>query len=482
MHNNTILVVDDQQEILNMMRRLFQREYNVLTSLSGTSALTLLKENRVSLILCDQRMPEMDGVTFLKKAMALQPEALRIMVTGYADIDASIAAVNKAEIYQYISKPFEPEALRLVVRSAIEKYNMAVQNHALKEQLIATNKKLEIENKQLKNDIAQQLEMGNFIANSPAMHRLFKLIKKVVQTPTTVLLLGETGTGKEMLAKMIHYNSDRSTRPFIAQNCGAIPDTLLQSELFGHVKGAFTGAVNDKKGLFELANNGTVFLDEIGDTSAALQVGLLRFLQEGEIKPVGSNETIKLNVRVIAATNRDLLQDVKDNKFREDLYYRLNVFPLNIPPLHQRREDIPELIRFFVKKYADRIAKKIPSIDQEVLTALSTSEFPGNVRELENEIERIVTLTDENQPITTEYLSERFFETKHNRAALLSFTELKPAIAHLEQTLITDALQKTKGNILKAAEILGISRVGLHKMLKRHEIDNQQFKTRTSEN
>lgn len=473
---NTILIVDDQQEILNSLRRIFQREYNVLTASDGNDGLQLLQQQQVKVILSDQRMPGMDGVTFLKKANEIQPHAIRIMITGYADIEASINAVNEAKIYQYVSKPFEPDELKLVVKSAVDRYNRARKNEELQYKLQEQNEILQKENTDLKSQFSQQLDLGNFIGYSAPMQRVFKLVKKVMNTPTTVLLLGETGTGKEMLAKMIHYNSNRKNKVFVVQNCGAIPDTLLQSELFGHVKGAFTGALKDKKGLFEQADTGTIFLDEIGDTSQALQLGLLRVLQEGEIKPVGGTITIKVDVRVIAATNRDLITDVAEGRFREDLYYRLNVFPINIPPLRQRKEDIPDLVNFFVKKYSRRIKKTINGVSQNVLSSFSDANFPGNVRELENEIERMVTMADENTTIGMDIISDRFLQKPPEADNIMEYTQLKPAIEKVEKTLISRALMQTSGNILKSAEILGISRVGLHKMLNRYEINATDFK------
>jgi len=476
MLKHLLLIVDDQKEILNSLKRIFQREYEVHTALNGKLALQIMENHAISVILSDQRMPEMDGVTFLKEALKIQPDTIRIMITGYADIEASINAVNEAKIYQYVSKPFEPDDLKLVVKNAIEKYSLTIKNIERQKQLAKQNVLLEQENKELKTQVSDQLDLGNFIGHSPGMQKIFKLIKKVMNTPTTVLLLGDTGTGKEMLAKMIHFNSNRKDNLFIAQNCGAIPDTLLQSELFGHVKGAFTGAINDKKGLFEQADKGTIFLDEIGDTSQALQVGLLRVLQEGEIKPLGSPDTIKVDVRVLAATNKDLHKDVQDGKFREDLYYRLNVFPLFIPPLSERREDIPELINFFVKKYAVRISKNISGISQNVIKNLTEAFFPGNVRELENEIERMITMADDESIIDSDLLSERFLNRNTIEEETFNYTKLKPAIEHLEKKFIAKALNDTKGNILKSAEILGISRVGLHKMLKRHRIEAGSYK------
>ena len=475
MSEASILIVDDQPEILNTLRRLFRKKYRVFTAPGAEEALTILKENGVAVILSDQRMPGKDGVSFLEESIKLQPEAVRILITGYADINASIDAVNRAGIYQYISKPFEPEELIMTVDNAVERYLMVQQNKELQKALEQANRSLTKENTLLKQEVEQQLNLGNFVGHGPAIQRVFKLIRKVMNTPTTVLLLGETGTGKEMLAKMIHYNGNRKDKIFVAQNCGAIPDTLLQSELFGHVKGAFTGAVDNKKGLFEQADGGTVFLDEIGDTTPALQLGLLRVLQEGEIKPLGSMKTIKVDVRIIAATNRDLQAGVEAGTFREDLYYRLNVFPIQLPPLRERREDIPDLVHYFKEKYERRIGKTIAGVDPRFLEVLKNASWPGNVRELENEIERVVTLVDDGAYLTVDLLSERL---KQVSPPLLvpGGASLKTAVAELEKKMIHDALKASSGNILKAAEQLAVSRVGLHKMLKRHGIDAVNYK------
>ncbi len=472
----TLLIVDDQKEILNALQRMFRKEYRALIAESGKQALKLMKEYEVAVILCDQRMPEMDGVTFLSEAKKIQPDAVRLMITGYADIEATIAAVNRAGIHQYISKPFEPEELKQIVKNAAEKYLLVKKNQQLQEELRRANQQLTIEKESLQQQVEKQLDLGNLIGHSPKMLEVFKLVQKVVNTPTTVLLLGETGTGKELLARIIHYNSNRKDHLFVAQNCGAIPDTLLQSELFGHVKGAFTGAISDKKGLFELADKGTIFLDEIGDTSPAFQLGLLRVLQEGEVKPVGSNETRKVDVRVIAATNHDLEKDVREGNFREDLYYRLSVFPIVLPPLSQRREDILDLVDFFIKKYAQRIQKPIRGIAPETLQRLVQADFPGNIRELENEIERMVTLAEPGEMIDDRVLSPRFLRAPADPSFIPDGMNLKQAVEQLEKNMIRRALEETGGNILKSAAQLGVSRVGLHKMLKRHGIETKEFK------
>jgi len=476
MNKETILIVDDQVEVLNMLRRLLSKEYNVVLANSGEEGLNYLKKEPVAVILSDQRMPKMDGVTFLNEAQKLRPEAIRIMITGYADIEATIGAVNEAGIYQYISKPFEPEDLKSIVKKAVQKYHDTQDAESLQNKLLQKNKELEEANLKLHKQFEDQLDLGNLIGNSPPMLKVLKLVKKVVNTPTTVLLLGETGTGKELLAKIIHYNSARKENAFIIQNCGAIPDTLLQSELFGHIKGSFTGAISNKQGLFEVADKGTIFLDEIGDTSPALQLGLLRVLQEGEIKPVGSAESKKVDVRIIAATNKNLEEEVKSGKFREDLYYRLSVFPIVLPPLRERQSDIPDLIYYFVDKYAKRINKMIKGIDKTVLQTLMSASFPGNIRELENEIERLITLADEDELITADLLSPRFSQVQVN-TDFPEHSDLKTAIEYLERKMITQALKNTNGNILRSARELGISRVGLHKMLNRHGITAERFKS-----
>jgi len=322
MSKTPILIVDDQQEILNSLKRLFKADYRVFTAASGMEGLDIVSQEPLAVILSDQRMPQMDGVTFLAEAKKIQPEAVRLMITGYADIEATIGAVNKANIYQYISKPFEPEELEKIVAGAVNRFQLTQKNKDLQQQLRAANKELTEEKHALQKQVEQQLDLGNLIGASPRMLHIFKLIKKVMNTPTTVLLLGDTGTGKEMLAKIIHFNSDRKDEMFIAQNCGAIPDTLLQSELFGHVKGAFTGANQDRIGRFEAAHKGTLFLDEIGDVPMGVQVKLLRVLENKEVERVGDYHPIEVNVRFISATHRNLTSRIDEKKFREDLYYR----------------------------------------------------------------------------------------------------------------------------------------------------------------
>jgi two-component system, NtrC family, response regulator HupR/HoxA len=469
--NNSILIVDDQPEILNALERLLKDKYTIFRSESGAEALKILKKNPVQVIISDQRMPQMTGVEFLENSIKIQPDTIKILITAYADINASISAVNKGQIFYYISKPWEDDELLLIVQHAFERYYLIEENRILNKKLLEANQKLQDENSILRKNIQNQYDFTKMVGHGKKMLDVFKLVSKVIDTPTTVMIFGETGTGKEMLAQAIHYNSNRKDKLFVAQNCGAFTETLLESELFGHVKGAFTGATNNKKGLFEIANGGTVFLDEIADTSTAFQTKLLRVLQEGEIKPVGAEKSIKIDVRIIAATNKDLEEETIKGNFRKDLYYRLNVFPITLPPLKDRPEDVEDLIYHFIKKFSSKINKTINGIDAGALLILKNSEFPGNIRELENEIERAVTLADNNTKITKKFLSPRFqFNTTDKRTVDLIEGNLKEQVESLEISQIQKALQTTNGNILKAAELLGLSRQGLHKKLNRYKI------------
>jgi Nif-specific regulatory protein len=331
---------------------------------------------------------------------------------------------------------------------------------------------LEEQNRRLKSEVQQRFEVHGLIASSAAMRKLFGLMDKVIDVNTTILIQGETGTGKELIAKVIHYNGPLKDRPFVAENCGALSENLLESELFGHVKGAFTGAVSDKKGLFEMADGGTVLLDEIGEMPLSMQVKLLRVLQEGQFRPVGASHYVKVNVRVIACTNRDLEAEMGKGNFREDLFYRVNVFPLTIPPLRERKEDIPLLAAHFLKEFAKKFKRSVPRLIPNALELITAYDWPGNVRELQNEMERALTLAGDNTEITEQHLSAKIFATKdHPCHAGSPEGTLQEVIERIEKQMVSEALEKSEGNRSHAANLLGITRQGLLNKIKRYEIE-----------
>ncbi len=471
-----VLVVDDEPGVLRAIERILKREFRVILASEGISALEVLRREPVAVLLADQRMPGMSGVEVLEKAREIRPETVRILITGYADIEATIAAVNRGQIFYYINKPYEPEELRLIVRRAAEQHQLRQENQRLLEALQEANQKLQQENLLLHREMEMNYSFAELVGQSPAMQQVFRLLKKVIPTDATVLIQGETGTGKELVARAIHFNGPRRKKLFVSQNCAAVPDTLLESELFGHVKGAFTGAHQDKKGLFLQADGGTIFLDEIGETSLEFQKRLLRVLQEGEVHPVGADYTVTVDVRIIAATNRDLQQAIREGRFREDLFYRLNVFPIVLPPLRERREDIPLLANHFLQKYMLKSGKRLRGLDASAIKILESYPFPGNVRELENIIQRAVVLADENELLTADhfqYLLGKSNKTRPETTALPSGQKdipLKQRIEEVERFYIQETLKKYGGNISRAAAALGLSRLGLYKKMERYGI------------
>ena len=340
MKRHAILIVDDELEILRSLTLTFAEDYEVFTASSATEALQWLEREDIALVLADQRMPEMTGVELLAKILLLKPNVIRMILTGYTDTAAIIEAINQGHIYRYITKPWNRQELRITVKRALESYDLTLANQQLLRQLQAANQQLQEENTFLRQEISRELHEAEIIGESVAMQRVFESVRKVIEHSVTVLLTGETGTGKTLLARYIHYNGPRKDKLFIEQNCGTIPEDLLESELFGHKRGAFTGASHNRKGLFEIANGGTVFLDEISEMSPSLQIKLLQVLNDGQFRRVGENEVQHVDVRIIAATNKDLPTEISKNRFRKDLYYRLNVFPIHIPPLHERMDDL----------------------------------------------------------------------------------------------------------------------------------------------
>jgi len=451
-----ILIVDDEESFRHMLSVILKKEkYEVETASNGEEALQKVISTPFDQILCDIRMPQMDGLEFLKEVQKAGVESTIIMMSAYGTIDTAIEAM-KLGAYDYISKPFKTDEIILTLRKAEER------------------EQLRRENQLLRREVLREYSFENIVSKNAKMKEIFEVIKKVAPYKSTILIMGESGTGKELVARALHYNSDRSKRPFVAVNCGAIPENLLESELFGHVKGAFTDAIRTKRGLFEEADGGTLFLDEIGELPPQLQVKLLRVLQEGEIRRVGESRPIKVDVRIISATIKDLAREVNEGRFRDDLFYRLNVLPIHIPPLRERREDIPLLIDHFIKKFTQSTNKKVVGIDSKALEVLMNYKWSGNVRELENTIERAVVLAD-GENIMLENLPPEIREFKEEEVSLPPVAEeeysIKKASRILETNLIKKALKKTKGNHTHAARLLEISHRALLYKIKEYGIE-----------
>jgi two-component system response regulator HupR/HoxA len=462
MDQSTVLIVDDEPRVLDALEAILAAEFCVLRADSGEAALRLLDDEDVAVILTDYRMPGMSGVELLQRSQERAPDAIRIVLTAYTDVDSLMEAINTGRIYHFVPKPWNPSDLLTVVRRAAERHALARENARLRDELEVAYNALHREAVEAR---ARPLSFDGLIGAHTGLRQAVELARKVLDGDTTVLLLGETGTGKELFAHLIHDNGPRRTARFVAQNCGALPESLLESELFGHVRGAFTGASADRRGLFEEADGGTIFLDEVGEMAPAMQLRLLRVLQEGEVRRVGASTTRTVDVRVLAATNADLEAEVENGRFRRDLYYRLSVFPIHLPPLRDRVEDIPALADGFLKTYRERARRAIPAVSPEALALLRNYPFPGNVRELENEIERAVALAENGQPIRAEHLSERI---RVGREKLATPVTLGAAIEQLKRRMIDDALREC-GSKTRAAERLGLTRQSLQQMLRRRQ-------------
>jgi two-component system response regulator HupR/HoxA len=455
-----VLVVDDEPDILRAFSFNYGEEFDVLSAPSGARGLELLAAHDPAVIVADQRMPAMTGTEFLERSMKIRPDAIRIILTGYTDVEAIIQAINNSRIYRYVTKPWESEELRITLRRAIEAFHLTRENARLVEELRRAYERVAAENAYLrKMDRAHEI-----VGESQAIQEVLDLIARVAASRTTVLIEGETGTGKELVARAIHATGPRRDHLFVPVNCAALTEGVLESELFGHRRGAFTGAVEDKKGLFEVADGGTLFLDEVSETSSALQAKLLRVLQEGEIRPVGETRTRTVDVRVIVATNRRLEDEVKNGRFREDLYYRLRVFPISVPPLRERVEDIPALASHLLRRLAAQVKKPVPEPTPDVLALLARYPFPGNVRELANELERALLLAEPGAPLTEDLLSERLQEVSANGASP-SLLQRRTDVFEREQ--IESAITRAGGVKSRAAEELGITYRGLLKKMKR---------------
>jgi DNA-binding NtrC family response regulator len=444
-----LLVVEDEELMRSILRQLLEAEgYQVFTADSAENALEIFSREDIAVTLTDIKMAGMDGLQLLDQIKTIDEEAIVIIMTAYSSVDSAIAALRKGA-YDYVTKPFVNEDLLQTVRNAVQ------------------TKKLFRENRVLRRELNKHYSFSEIIGKSEELEKVFRLIEKVADTNAGILIQGESGTGKELVARAIHFRSQRAGKPFLAINCGALPESLLESELFGHTKGAFTGAVTDKKGFFRSADGGTLFLDEIGEMPQSLQVKLLRALQEHEVTPVGSSVAVKFDARIICATNKILEKEVAENRFREDLFYRLNVIEINLPPLRARLEDIPLLVKHFVAKIAREQNAPEKTVSKEVLSALVNYTWQGNVRELQNVIERAIILSNEeinleSLPAKVKINTQSGFETRDAEG-------FRPTLEEMERRYILEILAAADDDKSEAANILGIDLSTLYRKLKRYE-------------
>lgn len=452
-----ILIVDDEESLREFLEIMLKREgYDISTAADGDLAIKLMAKKDFDLVITDLQMPKIHGMEVLTKAKEISPDIIVIVITAFGSTESAVEAM-KLGAYDYITKPFKIDEIKLIVHKALEKRSLFRENIFLKKELGA------------------KYQWDNLIGSAPSMLKIYDLIQRVCETKTNVLITGESGTGKELVAKAIHYNGPLKNKAFITVNCGAIPESLMESELFGHKKGSFTGAIADKMGLFEAANGGTIFLDEIGELPLQVQVKLLRVLQERTFKKVGGTEDITISVRIMAATNKDLAKEVSKGAFREDLYYRLNVIHIPMPPLRDRKEDIPTLAHHFLEKYNQHLSKHIKKISKEAMNALMHYEYPGNVRELENIIERTVSL-EQGAAILPESLPQSIFHAGVSRRTSTDIittegVNLEEIVENIERDLIEKALKKTGGVKKKAAKLLGISFRSMRYRLEKYGLE-----------
>ncbi len=451
-----ILIVDDEEIVRSSCLRILAPEgYGIDTAENGAAALEKLRDGSFDLVLTDLMMPGMTGIDLLKHIKEEWPDTEVVVITGYGTVKTAVDAL-KYGVYDYIEKPFTPEVLLNAVERCLEK------------------KRLLFENERLRQEVNALYSLENIIGVSKEMQKIFKLISTVAPTGSTVLISGESGTGKELIARAVHHNSSRREEAFLVVDCGTIPENLVESELFGHARGSFTGAVTTEKGLLETANGGTVFLDEISNLPLSMQAKLLRVLQEKELRAVGGKKVLKVDIRFIAATNRDLSDMVKEGRFREDFFYRLNVFPLHIPPLRARKEDIPSLAYHFLGKYSKEIGRNTSNISTEAMRKLITHDWPGNIRELENVIHRAVIVCS-NKALKPEHIMVPLEEEIEVPMTLEALKRIKrdlrlKSIEEIEKNFLVTALKRNDWNITRAAQEVGMQRSNLHALLKKYQI------------
>lgn len=461
----SLLIVDDEPDILLVMSANLKREgYDVDTATDGLDALRKVESRDYDAIILDHQMPKLSGIEFLdrlKNGDGLHEKIPVIVVTAYGTIEMAVKAM-KDGAYSFLTKPIDYGELSIQVKNAVERRRLS----------------REIEN--LRHEVEEKYRFGRIIGANPRMQEIFHVVRTVAETDATVLIQGESGTGKELIARAIHYNSRRKEKPFVVVSCSALPETLLESELFGHEKGAFTGAIRNRMGRFELANGGTIFLDEIGEMSPSVQLKLLRVLQEREIERLGGNETIKVDVRVIAATHKDLYRAIQERQFREDLFYRLNVVPIKLPPLRERMDDVPILAGHFIKKYCEKNGREIMTLSPQALATLMRYSFPGNVRELENIIERAVIMergkTIRRIDLPSAGYGSQSFAMPQIRDPL-PFKKLKSEfVARFEREYITTLLKMYRGSVTKSARHAAMNIKNFHEKMARYGIKKEDFK------
>ena len=449
MNKPNVLVVEDEELMRTILRQLLTDSgYSVLTADSAETAFEIFSRNEVSVTLTDIKMAGKDGLHLLDQIKTLEPEAIVVVMTAYSSVDSAVAALRKGA-YDYVTKPFVNEDLLQTLKNGV------------------TQRQLFHENRVLRREISKQYNFSEIIGKSDAVQKVFALVNKVADTNASILIEGESGTGKELIARSLHFNSSRSDKPFLAVNCGALPESLLESELFGHTKGAFTGAITDKKGLFRSVNGGTLFLDEIGEMPLVLQVKLLRALQEHEVTPVGSSATQTFDARIIAATNKNLETEVAEGRFREDLFYRLNVVEITVPPLRSRRDDIPLLVKHFITKSTRGKDATEKFIAKAAISALISYDWPGNVRELENAIERAAILS--SGEIDLDSLPPKIALNAATSFDIRDTEGIRPTLEEMERRYVLEVLNGVGDDKTHAANILGIDLSTLYRKLKRYD-------------
>ncbi len=457
-----VLIVDDEELLVKSCAQILSSEgYHVFTEGRGRNALDVVRRHRPEIVLSDIHLPDVDGMELLKEIKRLSPETLVIMITGFATVDSSVEAI-RAGAYDYIPKPFTATQLRILIGRAAQQVKLVRDNALLRDQL------------------KRQYSFENIVGNSDSIQKVFSLVSRVAPTDASVFISGESGTGKELIARAIHTNSRRSDRPFVAINCAALPDNLLESELFGHEKGSFTGADTQRRGLLELASGGTFFLDEVSEMSMDLQAKLLRVIQERKIRRVGGEDEIPIDVRWVSATNRDPEKAVKEGHIRQDLFFRLNVVPVKLPPLRSRRDDVPALAQHFLRRYAQEYDRAQIRFSQEALRKLSEHDWPGNIRELQNVVERVVSLCAPGDEIGKDDLPEEvlFGESRGGGRAFAAIDTDQPfhdakadAVSAFEKEYLRELLERHGGNISRAARSAGIDRKTIHRMLIKYQLE-----------